>query len=171
MLQDTIRELIESAIEAEHLELVDVECVKMHSRWIIRLFIDKEGGVTLGDCQAISHLAGDILDVHETPPGAYTLEVSSPGLDRALTRDRDFTRFQGRRIKVKTAEKIDGGRTFYGILVDYPLEEGKKYLILDTELKTLRIPKEQILKVQLDSHAEALSKEPCHGKKTGKKSS
>ena len=93
--QDRIKELIGPAIESESMELVDVECLKMNTRWLVRLFIDKERGVTLDDCQKISHLVGDILDVHEMPPGPYTLEVSSPGLDRPLTRDKDFLEIQG----------------------------------------------------------------------------
>ena len=64
---------------ANGMELIYAECLRMPSRWIVRIFLDREGGITLDDCSVISHQAGDILDVHDTPPGPYTLEVSSPG--------------------------------------------------------------------------------------------
>jgi ribosome maturation factor RimP len=145
-----IQELIEPAISAEKMEVVEVECLKMKTRWLVRIYIDKEGGVTLDDCRNISRLAGDILDVHEIPPGPYTLEVSSPGLDRPLTRDKDFARFTGEKIAVKTKEKIEGSRNFRGILVGYEEEAGEKTVVLDIEGKTLRIPQNNILKAHLE---------------------
>ena len=77
-------------IESEGMEIVDVECLKMKFRWLVRIYIDKEEGVTIADCSEISKQAGDSLDVYDVLPGSYTLEVSSPGLDRSLTRDKDF---------------------------------------------------------------------------------
>ncbi len=87
--------LIEPVIESEGLELVELECLRMQTRWLVRIFIDREGGATLEDCTAISHQVGDLLNVHDLPPGPYTLEVSSPGLDRPLTRDKDFEKYRG----------------------------------------------------------------------------
>jgi ribosome maturation factor RimP len=71
--------LIEPVIESEGLELVELECLRMKTRWLVRIFIDREGGATLDDCASISHQAGDLLNVHDLPPGPYTLEVSTPG--------------------------------------------------------------------------------------------
>ena len=151
------------------MELVDVECAKAGARWLIKLFIDKDGGVTLGDCQKVSDLSGDILDIHETPTGPYILEVSSPGLDRALTRDKDFFRFSGRRVKARTAEKIDGRRNFYGTLIDYTQEDEKRYVILEENGEHIRIPRQSIVKIHLDSNAEQPLKGAARGKRDVKK--
>ena len=148
--QDRIKELIGPAIQSESMELVDVECLKMKTRWLVRLFIDKERGVTLDDCQKISHLVGDILDVHEMPPGPYTLEVSSPGLDRPLTRDKDFLRFKGQKVGIKTGEKIEGTKNFHGRLMDYIEEQGEKIVVVEVEGKVYRIPREKIIKAHLE---------------------
>ena len=168
MLQDTLRELIDPVIEAEKMELVDIDCLKMKNRWLIRLFIDKENGVTLGDCERISHLVGDILDIHETPPGPYVLEVSSPGLDRPLTRDKDFFRFKGEYIGVRTIEKIEGSRNFHGRLVDYVAEENGNSVILDMEGKIVKIFRRDIAKAHLETE-RAQTPGPLSGKRAHKK--
>jgi len=147
--QVQIAELIEPLIEAEGMELVHVECLRGKTRWLVRIFIDTEGGITVDDCAAISNLVGDVLDVHELPPGSYTLEVSSPGLDRPLARDKDFMKYRGCTVKVRTAEKVEGIRNFTGTLVDYITEEGNKNLILDVEGKAYHIPREIVLKANL----------------------
>jgi len=141
--------LVEPLIESEGMELVHVECIRGKIRWLVRIYIDKEGGITVDDCAGISHQVGDVLDVHEMPPGSYTLEVSSPGLDRPLTRDRDFLKYIGYRVKVRTGDKIDGKRNFTGKLIDYLEEEGKKNLILDVEGKLHNIPREVVIKANL----------------------
>ncbi len=110
--KEKIEQLILPVIEAENMELVDVECLKMKSRWLVRIYVDKEGGVTIDDCSNISRQVGDILDVHDTPPGSYTLEVSSPGLDRPLVRDVDFLKALGRMITVRLREKMEGSKNF-----------------------------------------------------------
>ncbi len=147
--KEKIEQLILPVIEAGKMEIVDVECLRMPSRWLVRIFVDKEGGVTLGDCSDISHHAGDILDVHGIPPGPYTLEVSSPGLDRPLVKDRDFLRYLGHRIKVRLHEKVEGSKNFQGNLVDFQEEGGRKILILDVEGKIYRLPKETVVKANL----------------------
>jgi ribosome maturation factor RimP len=148
--REKIRELMEPVLENEDMELVDVACLRMKTRWIVRIFMDKEGGVTLDDCADMSHQIGDLLDVHDLPPGPYTLEVSSPGLDRPLARDKDFMRFRGCHVCVKTDEKIDGIRNFQGILVDYLDENGKKILVVDVAGKTYRIPRDLVAKAHLE---------------------
>ena len=96
-----IQELTAPLVEAEGFELIYAECLKMKSRWMVRIFLDKEGGVTLDDCAEISNQLGDILDVHDVPPGQYTLEVSSPGLDRPLKSMVDFKYRIGETIRVE----------------------------------------------------------------------
>ena len=132
------------------MELIAVECLKMKSRWLVRLYLDKEGGVTLDDCAVVSNQVGDILDVHDVPPGPYTLEVSSPGLDRPLVRDKDFLKYRGAEIAVRLDGKLEGSRNFSGLLVDYIEEDGKKVLLLDVAGTMRRIPRERVVKAHLE---------------------
>jgi ribosome maturation factor RimP len=92
---------------AEELELVDVEYKKEGKSWVLRIFIDKEGGVTIADCQKVSRLTGDLIDVEETITTTYSLEVSSPGLNRVLKREEDFLKFKGRQIYLHSLSPID----------------------------------------------------------------
>jgi len=129
---------------------VDVECARMGSRWLIRLYLDREGGITLEDCASMSRLIGDILDVNDIPPGPYNLEVSSPGLDRPLTREKDFLQFKGSRVKIRLKEKYEGSRNFKGILIDYIKEEGGAIVVLESDGKLYRLPKDNIFKANLE---------------------
>ncbi|MGZ6223693.1 MAG: ribosome maturation factor RimP, partial [Syntrophales bacterium] len=136
-------------IESEGMEIVDVECLKMKFRWLVRIYIDKEGGVTIDDCSEISKQVGDILDVYDVLPGSYTLEVSSPGLDRPLTRDKDFIKYRGSAVRIKTGEKLDGTKNFHGILIDYLEEDGRKTLIVDVSGKNFHILRDLVVKAHL----------------------
>jgi len=148
--REKIERLLLPVIEAEDMELVDVECLRMKSRWLVRIYVDKEGGVTLDDCARVSHQVGDILDVHDMPPGSFILEVSSPGLDRPLVRDGDFSKALGRRIRVRLREKKEGSRNFHGRLIDFTGEEGGKILVLDVDGKIVHLPREGIAKANLE---------------------
>lgn len=148
--RENIVALIEPVLQKEGFDLVDVECAKMGSRWLIRLYLDRDGGVTLQDCADMSRLIGDILDVNDIPPGPYNLEVSSPGLDRPLTRDADYVRFKGRKIKVRLKEKFEGSRNFKGILTDYLIEGDRKIVVLESDGKVYHLPKGEILKAKLE---------------------
>jgi len=148
--KEKIRELIEPVLGDEHLELVEVECLRMKTRWMVRIFMDKIGGVTLEDCTEISHQVGDILDVHDIPPGPYTMEVSSPGLDRPLARDKDFLKYRGSKVCVRVDQKIDGIKDFRGDLIDYLDENGRKFLMVDVAGKTYRIPRDLVVKAHLE---------------------
>jgi len=147
--REKIRQLIEPVIESEGLEIIDLECLKMKFRWLVRIFIDKEGGVTIEDCSEISKQVGDILDVYDVLPESYTLEVSSPGLDRPLSRDKDFIKYRGSIVRIKTAEKIDGVKNFHGKLNGYLDENGAKILIVDVSGKIYRIPRDMVVKARL----------------------
>lgn len=148
-LKNKIWQLAEPLALSEGLELIHVECLKMHSRWVFRLFLDKEGGVTLDDCTVISNQLGDILDVHDLSRGPYTLEVSSPGLDRPISRDRDFEKFKGAKVKIKTHVKIDGMKHFQGTLSDYVEEDGRQVIRMEVSGKVYSIPKDDIAKANL----------------------
>ena len=111
--------LVEPILEEMGYELVNVEYVSSGGRWILRLFVDKEGGVTIGDCARISEEIGDLIDVKEIIRHEYHLEVSSPGLDRPLTKEKDLSRAMGKRVKVRLVTPLNGRRNFAGVLVHY----------------------------------------------------
>ncbi len=156
-LKDKIWQLAEPVATAEGMELIHVECLKMHARWVFRLFLDKEGGITLDDCTDISNQLGDILDVHDLSRGPYTLEVSSPGLDRPISRDCDFEKFRGARVKIKTQNKIDGMKNFQGTLKDYVEENGGKIARMEVAGKIYSIPKSEIFKANLVDDTAAIT--------------
>lgn len=148
--RENIAALIEPVLEREGIELVDMECSRMGSRWLIRIYLDREGGITLQDCADMSRLIGDILDVNDIPPGPYNLEISSPGLDRPLTRDADYVRFKGSKVKIRLKEKVEGSRNFKGILTDYITEGDSRIVVLESDGKVYRLPKDEILKANLE---------------------
>ena len=148
-VKEKIRQLAEPVVVSEGIELIHVECVKMHARWIIRLFLDKENGVTLADCANISNQLGDLFDIREVIKGAYTLEVSSPGFDRPLSRDQDFVKYKNSKVNIKTNVKIEGIKNFHGILLGYIEEADQKLILIDIAGKIHRIPKQDIAKANL----------------------
>jgi ribosome maturation factor RimP len=148
-VKEKIRQLAGPVVASEGMELIHVECIKMHSRWIVRLFLDKEGGVALDDCANISSQLGDIFDIREVINGSYTLEVSSPGFDRPISRDQDFVKYKNSRVNIKTDVKIEGIRNFHGILSDYVEEAGRKFVLVDIAGKVYRIPRQDIIKANL----------------------
>ena len=148
-VKEKIRQLAEPVVASEGMELIHAECIKMHTRWIIRLFLDKENGVTLDDCTNISNQLGDIFDIREVIKGAYTLEISSPGIDRPISRDQDFVKYKNSKINIKTSIKIEGIKNFHGILLDYIEEAGQKLVLIDIAGKIYRVPKHDIAKANL----------------------
>lgn len=147
--REEILRLVEPVVESEQMEVVDVECLRGPSRWTVRIYIDKEGGVTLDDCATISGEVGDLLDVHEIPPGPYNLEISSPGLDRPLVKDKDFIRYEGHTIKIRVAEKIGEKRNFTGSLIAYVDKDGEKNLVVEVDETRYTIPRHMVIKAQL----------------------
>ncbi|MGH7889957.1 MAG: ribosome maturation factor RimP, partial [Thermodesulfobacteriota bacterium] len=125
----------------EGLELFDIQYRREGRGKILRIFIDKQGGVTIGDCTKISRELSTLLDVHNIVPGPYTLEVSSPGLDRPLKKPGDFERFKGKMVKIRTDRDIQERRVFVGRLLDFmngiaSVEvDGRTYLIPYSEIE------------------------------------
>lgn len=113
---DQVRDLIEPVITGMEYELVDVQYVKEARRHILRIFIDREGGISLDDCEKVSRAVDPLLDTSDPVPGPYYLEVSSPGLDRPLKKAADYERFAGRKVLLKTYAPVEGQRTFRGVL-------------------------------------------------------
>ncbi len=144
-VSQTVMGLVEPILITEKLELVDVEYKKEGKNWVLRIFIDKEGGVTLNDCQKVSHLAGDLIDVEEIISNPYSLEVSSPGLDRVLKRKKDFLKFIGREIRLHCLSPIENRRKFTGTLKDF--KDQNVYLEVDG--KVFEIPLKQVGKANL----------------------
>jgi ribosome maturation factor RimP len=151
----TMREAVASKIEeiaqrvtgSEGMELVEVEVKGGGNQRLVRIYIDKPEGVTHADCELVSQQVGTIMDVEDVMPGGrYTLEVSSPGLERKLSKPGDYQRFQGKKVKVTLRDAIDGRRHWEGTLAG--LEEGSVALEIEPE-KTIRFPLDQIQKANL----------------------
>ncbi|HWJ03349.1 MAG TPA: ribosome maturation factor RimP [Verrucomicrobiae bacterium] len=137
--------LVEPYIEAQGLELVDVEYVKEGAHWYLRIFIDKEGGIDLNDCQEISHIVSEKLDQADPISQAYMLEVSSPGLERPLKKAEDFARFKGKLVTVHTYAPFQGFKEFTGFLLGLENEQ----ISLEFEGQQIAIPTEQVSKTHL----------------------
>lgn len=106
-------------VEQHHFELVDVEYIKEGSSWYLRAYIDKEGGIAIGDCEMISRILSDWLDKEDFISDSYILEVSSPGLGRPLKKEKDFVRSIGKEVEVKLYRAKDKQKDFTGILTEY----------------------------------------------------
>jgi ribosome maturation factor RimP len=107
-LAESVQAIAAPIVRALGLELVDVECAGQGARTVLRVFIDKPGGVSVGDCEQVHHSLGRALDVQDPIPHPYTLEVSSPGLDRPLRRPEDYRRAAGKRIVVRLRQPVQG---------------------------------------------------------------
>jgi ribosome maturation factor RimP len=146
---DTVRDklfaLLEPTIERLGYSVVDIEYLPRGRRSTLRIFIDAPDGITLDDCGRVSHQVSGLLDVDDPIPGAYELEISSPGLDRPLRRAADFERFAGREVTLKTHAKVNGQRRFRGTLVG--LQEGQ--VVLDVAGERIGFPRTSLDKVRL----------------------
>ena len=138
-------ELAEPICNVEGMELIHVEYQREVGGRILRLYVDKPGGITLGDCSEISSQLGDILDLKLETEDAYTLEISSPGLDRPVSRLSDFKKFKGEMAKIKIAQPINGQKKFKGILSGVMESD----ILLKTEKETVSIPYQDIIKARL----------------------
>ncbi len=111
---EKIRDIVKQLVDSLGLMLDDMEYITHGKRWILRIYIDKEGGVTLDDCQKVSVQLGYVLDTENVIPHAYLLEVSSPGLDRRLKRPDDYLKYKGRLIRLSTTRPYHNRTTFKG---------------------------------------------------------
>ncbi|MBI3664875.1 MAG: ribosome maturation factor RimP [Acidobacteria bacterium] len=143
---EKVTEIARRVTSSEGLELVEVEWKGGGNNWVLRIFIDKEGGVTLSDCEMVSRQVGVILDVEEVIPVRYTLEVSSPGLDRKLLKPADYQRFLGKKAKVSLRAPVDGRRHFVGRLAEFEagqvgleVEGGRRVQFPLEEVQTARL--------------------------------
>ncbi len=153
--------LIKPILDDLGLELVLIEYLSIQGRWTLRIFIDKDSGVTLDDCSVASREIGDVLDVNETLSHGYVLEVSSPGLDRPLTREKDYICSIGKKIRVKTGIPINGSRNLKGMLRFVDSDR----LELETEKGMISIPFQIIQKANLIYEPEDISNK--YGRRIG----
>ena len=112
-------ELLMPIAQKHQLELVDVEYVKEAGSWYLRAYLDKEGGITIGDCEAVSRELSDLLDKEDFIQDSYILEVSSPGLDRPLKKEKDFERSMGKDVEVRLFQAVNGCKEYTGALLSY----------------------------------------------------
>ena len=141
-IEERVEEIVRGLLETTPaLELVDVEYVRERD-YYLRVYIDKEGGIDIDDCQALSERLEEILDREDFIPDAYILEVSSPGLDRVLRKKRDFEREHGKQVDVMLYAPLDGKKQWTGALTGCDGET----LTLDD---SIRIPMEQVSQIRL----------------------
>ena len=143
-VEDAVMAMAEDLLAGQDvIELVDVEYVKEGSDWYLRVYIDKDGGIDIEDCQALSEKLSDRLDEEDVVPDQYILEVSSPGIDRVLRKERDFVREQGKDVDVMLYAPIDGEKAFTAVLLGYDADT--KVLHLDER----EIPWDKIAQIRL----------------------
>jgi len=111
-----MRQLVAEAVEGQGYELVEVELKGSGNNSVLRVYIDKPGGISHSDCGLVSEQVGTVLDVEDVIPYKYTLEISSPGLDRKLVRESDYTRFEGKLAKIQTRIPLQHQKVFKGRL-------------------------------------------------------
>ncbi|GBE06634.1 MAG TPA: ribosome maturation factor RimP [Nitrospirae bacterium] len=146
-LEVKVRELIGPVAGDVGVELYDVELKKAGRKFLLRVFIEKEGGVTVGDCERVSRGVAAVLDVEDPMPYSYTLEVSSPGLDRALRKPADFRKFTGKTARVVTTSPIENQTFFIGEIID--AGDNGIVLLLPKD-KEVKIPYEHISRARLE---------------------
>jgi ribosome maturation factor RimP len=143
----TLRQAVEPLLEAEGMSLVDLQWSRRGRRWVLTLFIEKAGGVTLDDCAHISRQVGERIEVDNLIDHAYTLEVSSPGLDRPLRTLADYARFQEHLVRIITTIPVQGRSTIVGRLKGV---EGQTVLVDATRAGIVPIPLTQIKHARLE---------------------
>ena len=139
-------ELIQPIVDNLNFELVDVEYVREGGNYFLRAFIDKEGGITIDDCEAVSRQLSDKLDEKDFIPDAYILEVSSPGLGRPLKKDKDFARSIGEEVELKLYKPIDKQKDFVGLLEGF---DDTKVIIRLDEDNTMEFIRKDIALIRL----------------------
>ena len=142
---DVVWELAEPVAKENGCELWDVEYVREAGQWYLRLYLDKDGGVDILDCEAISRTVSDLLDEADPIESSYVFEVGSAGLERQLKRPGDFAQFMGSPVLLKTYQNRDGRKEFAGVLKGY--EDGA--VVLEMGTQELRFEKNEVAMVRL----------------------
>lgn len=140
--------LLEPIVKALGFELVDVEYVKEAGNWYLRGYVDKEGGITVNDCEAVSRAFSDRLDEEDFIEDSYIMEISSPGLDRPLKKEKDFARSMGKEVEIRTYRPIEKQKEFYGTLTAYD----NSSVTIEEETQTRTFDRKDIVLIRLAIH-------------------
>ena len=139
-------ELVQPLVAEKQFELVDVEYVKEGGNYYLRIYIDKEGGITVNDCEDISRPFSDILDREDYIDGSYILEVSSPGLGRPLKKEKDFKRSLGEEVEIRLFRQVEHQKEWIGLLTAYDqqtvtieTEDGREMTFPRSNLALIRL--------------------------------
>ncbi len=132
---EKVSNIVEPVLDEMGFELVEIEYLYENGRWVLRIYADKSGGIKLDECARVSREVGDLIEIKDLIKQEYVLEVSSPGLNRPLKKERDFLWAIGKKVKLKMIKPIDGRRRFKGCLVKF--QEGNLYLEIDTHVFSL----------------------------------
>ncbi|OCA85438.1 ribosome maturation factor RimP [Bacillus sp. FJAT-27225] len=146
---EVVESLASPIVQELGLELVDIEYVKEGREWFLRVFIDKENGVDIEECGIVSERLSEKLDELDPIPHNYFLEVSSPGAERPLKKEKDFINAIGKNVFVKTYEPIDGEKTFEGTLLEFTGETIKLEVKVKTRKKTVELPYSKVASARL----------------------
>ena len=144
-LVEQIAEIVKPIAEELNYDIYHIEYVKESGEYYLRIYIEKDGGVSLNDCEALSRRVSDVLDEKDPITDAYFLEVSSPGLNRTLFTNEHYTRFIGNEVLVKLAKAVEGTKTIKGIL-----KENNESSITVEGTEEINIPKDKIKSVNLE---------------------
>ena len=143
-IEDVIYEFAGPIAEKNKFELVDVEFIKEGSNWYLRVYIDKPGGIMIDDCQVVSTALSEKLDEVDPIEQSYFLEVSSPGLERPLKKDKDFEKFKGELVTVKLFQPLDGKKVFEGELVGLVNDK----IVINNNGENIEFERETVSKVR-----------------------
>jgi ribosome maturation factor RimP len=146
---EVIEEIATPIFQELGLELVEIEYVKEGKSWYLRVYIDKDNGVDIEDCGLVSERLSERLDELDPIPHNYFLEVSSPGAERPLKKDKDFQRAIGKNVFIKTYEPIDGEKSFEGNLLEFDGQHLKIEMKIKTRKKTIEIPYDKVANARL----------------------
>lgn len=144
-----VEELVVPIVNELNLELVDIEYKKEGKNWFLRVFIDKDGGVGIEECEIVSERLSEKLDEVDPIPYNYFLEVSSPGAERPLKKEKDFYKAIGKNVLIKTYEPIEGEKVFEGILKDFDNQLATLEIKVKTQRKLIQIPYDKISSARL----------------------
>jgi ribosome maturation factor RimP len=140
-----VNRIIEPVLGKMGFELVDIEYLSEHGRWVLRIYVDGDDGITLDDCARVSNEIGDLIDVNDILEHEYVLEVSSPGLNRPLKKEKDFLKAVGKKVKVKMIKPVKEKRNFVGYLKAFR----NGILYVEVRNKLISLPVQDVKKANL----------------------
>ena len=134
-IEATIEEIVQPIVDAKNFEILDIEYVKEAGEYYLRVYLDKEGGISLSDCEVVSRELSEILDKKDPIKDNYFLEVCSPGLDRPLKKEKDFIRYAGYDVEIKLYKPLNGTKQLEGELIGLTEDKKIKVVIDNNEVE------------------------------------